>query len=201
MVLARIPILPGFDTPKMDSPRQRVRRAWLDLQEPGLHMGSPMEESQNRLQELLSHHKFALDDLVSAGEMDKEAARQVQTAYRAAVLHTGRTGISRVRCKPDSTPLYEDSAAGQLVKQTGILSGMATRGVISPESASEAQRVISRAMALITTAQEDPSWLSDAVDGANDGYPTFDELPLQVSPASQAAARFLGDVLLVGTPG
>jgi len=151
-------------------------------------------------QELLSQHQFALDELVAARALEVDAAHQVQSAFQAAILYNRRSGTlisHRSRREPVPYPTYE--AAAQLVRHTRILAGLAAGGKFSPETAAEAQRVISRAMAIITTPQEGSYRLYNPLDRSLSGRrPAFEELSLQVSPASQAAARFLGDLLSMG---
>jgi hypothetical protein len=148
--------------------------------------------------ESISHHQAALDDLLSTGEMDFETARQLQSAYRAAARLAGGLEISPT--SKDEIRSYDSGvlAAAMLLRQCRLLARMAARRIPSPETSAEAERAIARAICLSHPVQAENRRVSKYAYRPGPGQRlSFDELYLQVSPVSQAAARFLVDVVSV----
>jgi hypothetical protein len=75
---------------------------------------------------------------------------------------------------------------------------MAEDGNLDPATIAQAQAAIGRDIAFLSLSQEDVQALYDHLiqTAGGAGYPSFDELALEVPPAAAEAARFLIEVLV-----
>ena len=186
--------------PDDDSPRAQLRRCWLrfDWLEEQASDWSDYDKGNEALQELTTDHRAALDDLVAAGDLDREVADCVQSAYDAAAYHVWRANCGMTCYEPMMGPDYTPTASWQVAQQADLLAEMAEEGDLDPGTVAEAQAAVERDFAFLCMANAEVEDLYDqlmAAAGDSYAYPNFDELELDVSPEADRAARFLVELM------
>jgi len=161
-----------------DAERWRALRAcWLDLQDSRLQ--SPEETEFPK--DLRRRHADALKALVAGQELQADVADAISIAFEEAITHVER---KMVTCY---TPLQPGEAnpypsREELITQAAVLTEMAGRSDIDPDTVARARAVLARDMA----------WLSQFQTGMQPG-----ELDtIETTPAEIEAARILVELLL-----
>lgn len=185
-------------------PRERLRETWSRfdwLVEEARHW-EDYERGDKARFELADDHRAALDELVTAGELDGVVADQVQEGFVAAAYHVWRSNCGNTCYLHTFTLDYKPAGAGQLVQQAELLADMVETRDVDPATIALAQAAVERDIAFLTLSREEVEALYDrlaeAKGGSND-YPPFDELDLEIAPEAAAAARFLVELLLEET--
>jgi hypothetical protein len=180
-----------------DSGRGRLRRVWLRLGWLAEQSTGDWERGQRASEELLAEHQAALDEIVAAGETTSVVAAELQAAFGAAVYHVYRSNAP-ITCYEPVLIDYMPVSSSQLTQQVQILDDMAEDGNLDPATIAQAQAAIGRDIAFLSLSQEDVQALYDHLiqTAGGAGYPSFDELALEVPPAAAEAARFLIEVLV-----
>jgi hypothetical protein len=189
-------VLPGRQD---DSPRGRLRACWLRfdwLAERAVDMGN-YERGQQAMEELVADHRSALDELVAAGELERDVAGQVQTAYNAAAYHVWRANAP-ITCYEAVMIDYVPASSAQLARQAATLTEMAERGDLDPDVVAQARAAIERDVAFLNYPSEAIEALYREISAHMDesGVPQFEDLDLEVTPAAAQAAQYLVDLLL-----
>jgi hypothetical protein len=183
-----------------DSPRERLRQSWMrfdwlakEAQDEGGY-----EQGEQAYNQLVADHRASLDELVAAGELDTDVARQVQIAFDAAAYHVWLSNAP-ITCYEPVIVDYKPTSSSQLAWQAEILAEMADSGDLDPDTVAQAQAAIERDVAFLNLSGAETQALYDelmAAAGDNYTFPTFDELELEVTPEAAEAARFLVELLL-----
>ena len=179
--------------------RGRLRVCWLRFGElaqktsAGLNQGP--DSWDNRLgDQMIADHRAALDELVAAGELSRPVADLVQEAYAAAVYHVWRSNVP-ITCYEPMLLDYAPASADTLVRQSEILSGLAGQGSIDPQTLAKAQAALEHDMAYYDLSEADLQALTtrllQAAQDNGSAIPSFDSVPLDVSPDARAAADFI----------
>jgi hypothetical protein len=190
----------GSAEDECDSARDCLRRCWLRLdwlaQE--TQDWDDYERGERALDQLVADHRAALDELVTAGELDADVADQVGTAFGAAAYHVWRSNAP-ITCYEPVLVDYKPTTSSQLAWQAELLVEMAESGDLDPDTVAQVQAAIERDVAFLNLSGEEIEALYDAlIEAAGDTYafPPFDELDLEITPEAAAAARFLVELLL-----
>jgi hypothetical protein len=150
------------------------------------------EPRQKLGKELKADHRAALDEMVEAGELDAPVAEHVQAIYDEAVAHIWAALTTCYEAIP--MPDYKPNARGQLIRQTDLLKEMAAEGDIDPQIAAQAQALLERDVAFLNLSETDREALYDKLK-ADEIYPRYEELDLDVTPEATEAAAFLTQLL------
>jgi hypothetical protein len=149
-------------------------------------------------QQLNSDHRAALDELVASGELTAPVADLVQEAYSAAVYHVWRSN-ALITCYEPMMVDYAPVSANVLVEQSAILNDLSVQSTINPETLSKAQAALEHDMAFYALSEADVQALYEQVISTSQEQgqpiPSFQELPLEISPDARAAAQFIVDLL------
>jgi hypothetical protein len=186
---------------KSETPRDHLRDCWLRLD--GLAQEtrdnwSDFEQGEQIKQQLISEHRAALDELIAAGELDAAVAGQMQSAFDAAAYHVWRSNAP-ITCYEAMLLDYKPVSSSQLVQQAEMLAEMAESGNLDPNTVAQAQAAVEQDIAFLSLSQAETQALYDAlIEAGGDSYdfPSLDELELEVSAETVAAARFLVELLL-----
>jgi hypothetical protein len=184
-----------------DSPRDRLRECWscFDwLAEEARHW-EDYERGEKARRGLVSDHQAALNELVSAGDLDAAVADQVQIAFSAAAYHVWRSNCGNTCYLHTFTLDYKPAGAGQLVQQAELLADIAETGEVDPAAVAVAQAAVERDIAFLALSGEEAEAFYDILtqtEGDSKVYPSFGELDLEITPEAAAAARFLVELLL-----
>ncbi len=186
-----------------DSPRDRLRACWSAFDHLGEYTRETWEypgKADELLEQLQGDHRAALDELVAAGEMEAAVANQVQSAYFEASWHIWRLN-SAATCYEPVIVAYTPTSADQLVTQAELLAELGASSGIDPATLKHAQAAIERDIAFLALSSQETQALYDeliatAEASGNYGFPSFDELELEVTPEAAEAARFLVELLL-----
>ena len=189
------PLPPPTVTP---GPRGKLRCLWLRFNELAQASISDSEKGNSLLQQLISEHRTALDELVASGELTAPVADLVQEAYAAAVYHVWRSSAP-ITCYIMVSPTYAPESAGVLLQQSEVLSQVADQGNIDPDTLAKAQTAIEHDLAFYALSDADVQALYQRLllDYLNNNQPIppFDEIPLDLTPDAKAAAQFIVDLL------
>jgi hypothetical protein len=186
-------------TPDALTPRDRLRKCWLsfgDLAQRTQQAATGENSEDDFSQQLNSDHRAALDELVASGELTAPVADLVQEAYSAAVYHIWRSNAP-ITCYEPMIVDYAPVSANLLVEQSAILNDLSTQSMINPETLAKAQAALEHDMAFYALSEADVQALYEQVMNTSPGQPipSFQELPLEVSPDAKAAAQFIVDLL------
>jgi hypothetical protein len=189
-------------TPLPDSmpARARLRSYWLSF--PDLAHWSAQEwqngDGGNPSGEhLIADHRRALDQVVAAGGLAGPVADLVQEAYAAAVFHIWRSSIPAT-CYVTAGAIYGPESAAVLVEQARILAELPGQAAIDPQTLARARLALEHDMAYYALSEADLLDLLSSLTANGQPYPAFDELDLEPTPDTQAAARFIQ--VLLTTP-
>ncbi len=180
-----------------DSPRGRLRRCWLRLDNLAEATKKDYERGERLKAELAAGHRSALDDLVSSGELTATVADHIQAAFDEALYHVWRANAP-ITCYEPAIVNYTPTSADQLVQQSSLLAGIAKRGDLDPETVQRARTAIERDIAFLSlTSQETDELYQVLQEAAGDSFrfPPFEELALEIPVEAIEAARFLVDLL------
>ena len=83
--------------------------------------------------QLSARHRQALDEIITTGELTPAVADLVQDAYDAAVYHVWRSNAP-ITCYAPVIVNYAPVSADTLVRQSDVLSGLASQGNIAPQT-------------------------------------------------------------------
>jgi hypothetical protein len=181
-----------------DSPRGQIRDCWSGFNRLAEQTRRDDTRGRGVGDDLVAQHRAALDALVADGSLEPGVADQVQSAFAAAVYHVWRSNTAATCYEPvlvDYTPV----SSGQLAQQAAILSEMAEGVSLDPAAVAQAQAAIERDIAFLNLSSVERDALYGALMAAvgdGGGFPSFEELDLQVTPEAAAATGFLVELLL-----
>jgi hypothetical protein len=181
-----------------DSPRGRLRNCWLRLDWLAQQTQKDFERGDRALDGLVADHRAALDDLVTAGELDAAVADQMQVAFTEASHHVWRSNAP-ITCYEPMMVDYTPASSGQLAQQADLLAEMAKSDNLDPATVAQAQAAIERDIAFLNLSDAETQALYDqlvATAGGTYNFPPLDELDLEVTPEAAKAARLLVELLL-----
>jgi hypothetical protein len=184
-------------------PRERLRLGWLRFSE----LAEKTKSGENREdetpfgdplgQEMIADHRAALDELVAAGEIEAPVADLIQEAYAAAIYHIWRSNTNITCYRMSFT--YAPTSAGTLVLQAETLEQVASQGDVDPNTLATVQSALEHDMAFYALTDEEISAMYEQLirDSQEKGtpIPAFEELDLELTPESRAAAQFIIDLL------
>jgi hypothetical protein len=194
------PLPPPTATPpiRSSSARERLRFSWLRFGELARTTLSAGDVDNTLGKQMISDHRSALDELVTARELSPSVADLVQESYEAAVYHVWRSNAP-ITCYEPAIVDYSPSGAGSLVKQSEILSQLAGQGTIDPETLAKAQTALEHDMAFYDLSDVDVQALYDRLlkesQNAGQAVPSFDALQLGLTPDARQAAQFILELL------
>ncbi len=175
-----------------DSPRDRLRAYWLQLDSLALEAQQNPDRSDQLRAELVADHQAVLDELVSAGELDAAVADQVQVAFDQAAFHIWRSNVP-VSCYI-ALPVEFD-ARDDLRQQFELLSQV-TDG-LDQSTVQQVQTAIERDIAFFETLADLQPLQGEAYQQAQQELiAQFGTDDMEVSPEAAGAARFLVELLL-----
>jgi len=201
LMLARCTSWDGGTDPTQSqhlSNKERIRQCWSSLGDLAEQTLEDFEFAEQLKAELITNHRIALDQLVAAGEISAAGADQVQIAFQEAAYHIWRLNAP-ITCYEPAVIDYAPASRGQLAQQVALLSELANKGNMAPDTIAQAQAAIERDMAFLGLTNEEENLFYEqliAAAGEIYSYPSFDEVDLKVSPAAIEAAHFLVEVLL-----
>ena len=174
--------------------RARLRLYWLRF--PELAEKSRGDTDNKLGQELFAGHNAVLDELIAAGEISTPVAELVKEAYGAAIDHVWRSN-GPMTCYEPMLVDYTPSSAGVLVEQVEVLNQIAGQGTIDPGTLAKARAALDHDLAFYALTDEEVKGLYKKVldDYGPDQGPSFEELPLEVTPEVQEATQFIIDLL------
>ena len=160
---------------------------------------APKTTSENGFgQQLSARHRQALDEIVSTGELTRAVAELVQEAYDAAVYHVWRSNAP-ITCYAPVIVNYAPVSADTLVRQSEVVSELASQGNIDPQTLANAQAAIEHDMAFYALTDAEVNSLYDHLIAESQsqslGVPAFENVELEVTPDARAAARFIINLL------
>jgi hypothetical protein len=194
LVMVRCTPLGGED----DSPRGLLRNCWLRLDWLAQRTQEDFERGSRALDGLVTDHRAALNDLITAGELDAAVANQMQVAFTEAAHHVWRSNAP-ITCYEAMMVDYTPASSGQLAQQADLLAEMAKSGDLDPDTLAQSQAAIERDIAFLNLSQAETQALYDeliAAAGDTHNFPSLDELDLDVSPEAAEGACFLVELLL-----
>jgi hypothetical protein len=180
-----------------DSPRGLLRWVWLRLDWLAQESSGEPERGEAARAQLTADHRDALNGLVAAGEITTAVADQLQAAFAAATYHVYRSHAP-ITCYEPVIVDYMPASSEQLRLQAEILTQMGESGDLDPRTVDQAQAAIERDITFLSLPPEEIQQLYDQLIESGpppSGFPTFDTLPLEISPQAVDAARFLIEVL------
>ena len=181
------------------APRETLKLCWQRFTELGRvtrdlsgHSDDYMENALG--EQLASDHRRALDALVANGEISQPVAELVQEAYAAAIYHVWRSNVP-ITCYEPVIVDYAPTSAGNLVRQSEMLSEYAQENALDAETLALAQAALEHDMAFyaLSESQVDSLYYS-LIAAASTGIqpiPGYEDLALEPSADAQAAARFI----------
>lgn len=182
-------------TPAIASPRERLRLYWLRFDE--LAQRSPEDTENTFGDQLIAGHRNELNELIAAGEISASAADLVQEAYNAAVYHVWRSNAP-ITCYEPAMIDYAPQSAGTLIAQSQTLNKIAAEGAVNPDTLAKAQMALEHDLSFYALNEEDIQALYSQIQREYDPGkepPSFEELPLELTPEAQEAAQFIIDLL------
>lgn len=193
LVTARCRLAKG----SVDTVHDRLRDCWqrLDGLAEETQGAQHIEQGEKARDQLAQDHLSALNALVASGDLERDVAAQVQTAFAAAVYHVWRSNAP-ITCYEPVLIDYKPTSSGQLARQAGLL---AQSDDLDHDTVAMAQAAIARDVAFLNLSGDEVQVLYDKlakVAGDSTDFPSFDELELDVSPEAVEAARFLVALLL-----
>jgi hypothetical protein len=188
-------------TPPALTPRDRLRQCWLsfgELAQRTMDASSQGNSEDTFGGQLVTDHRLALDELVTAGDLTPPVADLIQEAYGAAVYHVWRSNVLMTCYEPMFVD-YAPTSAGVLVHQADILDDFSGQGMIDPETLAKAQAALEHDMAFYVLSETDLQSLYTQImttsQEQGQPIPNFEELQLEVTPDATAAAQFIVDLL------
>jgi hypothetical protein len=181
-----------------DSPRDRLRNCWLQLDWLAQQVQGNYDRGDRAREKLAADHRAALDDLVNSGELDADVADELDAAFGSAIVHVLMANAP-ITCYKTAEPNYIPVSADQLMQQTELLAEMAEDGNVDSGVVAQAQAAAERDIAFLALSDEERRDLNAelwAAAGDSYDFPSFDELNLEITPEAAEAARFLVELLL-----
>lgn len=180
------------------SPRDRLRSCWLQLDWLAQQAQEDYDRGERARKKLATDHRAALDDLVASGEMDADAADELDAAFGLAIVHVVMANAP-ITCYKTAEPNYIPVSADQLMQQAELLAEMAEDGNVDSAAVAQARTAVERDIAFLALSDEEMRDLHAelwAAAGYSYDFPPFDELDLEITPEATEAARFLVELLL-----
>jgi hypothetical protein len=175
-----------------DSPRDRLHTCWLQLDSLAPQAQKDPDQSDQLRDELVANHQTALDELVSAGELDAAVAAQVQVAFDEAAFHVWRSNVP-VSCYI-ALPVEFD-ARDNLRQQFELLHQVTND--LDQATVKKVQAAIERDIAFFETLTALQTLKGEAYQQAQrELIAQFEADDVEVSPEAAGAARFLVELLL-----
>ena len=181
-----------------NSPRGRLRNCWLRFDWLAQQTQEDFERGDQALDGLVTDHRAALNDLVTAGELDAAVADQMQVAFAEAAHHVWRSNAP-ITCYEAVMADYTPASSDQLTQQADLLAEIAQSGDLDPATVAQAQAAIERDIAFLNLSDAEIQALYDkliAAAGDTHDFPSLDGLDLDIPPEAAEAARFLVELLL-----
>jgi hypothetical protein len=141
------------------------------------------ERGDKAREKLAADHRAALDDLVTAGEMDAGVADELNTAFGAAITHVLLSNAP-ITCYAEMP--VESVARGDLIRQAELLREAASD--LDPAVVEEVQAAIARDIAFFEAAA--------SLEAGFELIEQFEAGEIEASPEAIEAARFLVELLL-----
>jgi hypothetical protein len=188
-------------TPIAQTPRDRLRECWLsfgDLAQRTQQAATGGNSEDDFGQQLNSDHRAALDELMASGELTAPVADLVHEAYVAAVYHVWRSHAP-ITCYEPMMVDYAPTSANVLLEQSAILNDLSSQATIDPATLAKAQAALEHDISFYALSDADVQALYEQVIKASQEQgqpiPSFDQLPLEITPDAKAAAQFIIDLL------
>ncbi len=157
-----------------DSPSwAALRECWLALADSRLQVF----EEDDFSQDLRARHTQTLDALVSAGELERDVADEIDVAFGQAIAHIKRQLATCYIALPSEYQPRQD-----LVTQSAVLEEMAAKGAIDTATVEQARAALERDIAWLEAFQ------AGQVPGALE--------TIEADPADVEAAQILVELLL-----
>ncbi len=190
------PIMPSL-TPMANDPKSRLRRYWLSFGELAAKTqeASATGSTEDSFgQGLVSGHRTALDELVSAGALTSSVADLIQEAYGAAVNHVWRSN-ALITCYEPAMIDFTPASAEVLVQQSAALDQIAQQGNVDPQTLENARLALEHDLAFYSLSDDEVNALykrlMDEWQAQGQGLPGFDQVELEISADDKAAAQFI----------
>lgn len=197
VVTCYAPMPPTAVTPEAASVRERLRQCWFRFDELAIQT-SDNNATQNAFgAQLSADHRAALDELVARGEITASVADLVQEAYDAALYHVWRSNAP-ITCYEPVMVDYKPAGAQSLVEQSAVLEQIAAQGTIDPSTLETARAALEHDLAFYALTEQEVQALYDHLYQEHKEdykFPSFDALPLDLTPDARAAAQFILDLL------
>lgn len=195
--LAMTRCAPGI-SPDDGSPRARLRRCWLRLDELAQQTQGDYERGERLRDQLTAEHRVVLDELVTAAAVTTTVSDPIQEAFVEATYHVWRANAP-ITCYEPVLVNYTPTSANQLVTQASLLAEMSRSSNLDPDAVARVRATIERDIAFLALSDQETEALYERLKqeaGDNYRFPSFDELDLDIPPDVIAAARFLVELLL-----
>jgi hypothetical protein len=196
---------PGTPTPTRIAARDRLRLCWLRLGELAQKTADARDRGDNSWEdnpigaEMTAEHRSALDTLIWAGVISSPVGDLVQEAFSAAVYHVWRSNVPMTCYEPMMID-YAPASAGNLVRQSEVLTEIETGSTIAPDTLDKVRAALEHDLAFyaLTDAEVQALYVQLLEEYRDPGgsIPSFDEVELTLTPDVKAAAQFLLDVLM-----
>ena len=191
------PLPPTPVTPAAASVRERLRQCWFSFDDLARQTAESATAEDTFRGQLSAEHRAALDELAARGEITLPVAALVQEAYDAALYHTWRSNAP-ITCYEPAIVQYEPASAQVLVNQSAALEQVAAHGTVDPATLATARAAIEHDMAFYAlTDQEVQARYARLYQEhqADFNFPSFEALPLDLTPEARQAAQFILDLL------
>jgi hypothetical protein len=185
------------------SSHERLREYWLsfgDLAQRTREEASNGNYESDFIQQLITSHRNALDELIATGELNAPVADLIHEAYMAAIYHVWNSNLL-LTCytpTPIGTVNYTLPSADMLVEQANILEELSMQSTIDPETLVKVQVSLEHDLAYYDLSEADMQKLYDQIRNLQQQgqqAPEFEELPIEVTPEAKDAAHFIIDLL------
>lgn len=192
------PMPPSTVTPAATSVRERLRQCWFSFDDLAAATRESDTGENNYGTQLAADHRAALDEMVARGELTAAVADLVQEAYAAALSHVWRSNAP-ITCYEPAYIDYAPTSAQVLVNQSAALEQVAARGTVDPATLETARAALEHDLAWYAlTDQEIQALYELLIEGqqtSSEPFPTFEAIPLDITPEAREAAQFILDLL------
>jgi hypothetical protein len=161
---------------------------------------APETSTENAFgQQLVSHHRQALEALVTAGELTPAVSDLVHEAYQAAVYHVWRSNAP-ITCYAPVIVNFAPVSANTLVQQAEVLNEVAGESNIDPATVERARTAIEHDMAFYALSDAEVKALYDQLifdwESQQQFIPAFEAVDLEVTADARTATEFIINLLI-----